>query len=101
MVDMVPTNQKLRHRFVRILVQATGADEEASREALSEAGGNVKVALVAMLSGSTVPASKQALEEAGGHVRAALAVLGASGPSESETANASEVSGLSKTATSG
>jgi len=80
MVDMVPTNQKLRHRTVRILVQATGADETTSRDALVESGDNLKVALVAMLSGSPARASAEALEQAGGHVRAALSLLGTDGP---------------------
>jgi len=76
MVDMVATNQKLRHRLVRILVQATGADEQDCRRALAEAGDDVKVALVMMLSSSTAPAAKQALLGAGGQARAALAALG-------------------------
>ena len=91
MVDVVPTNQKLRRRLVRILVQATGADEDAARQALTQAGDDVKVALVSMLSASPPPAARRALEEAGGQVRAALALLapaGTEGPSPAGAAAA-------------
>ncbi|MDA8303204.1 MAG: N-acetylmuramic acid 6-phosphate etherase [Actinomycetota bacterium] len=88
MVDVVPTNQKLRRRLVRILVQATGADEEAAREALSRAGDDVKVALVSMLGASPAPAARRALEEAGGQVRAALARLAPAGAEGASPAGA-------------
>lgn len=76
MVDMVPTNQKLRQRMVRILAQASGADEEVCRRTLADAGDHVKVALVMMLAGATFAVASQALEGAGGRVRAALAAIG-------------------------
>lgn len=79
MVDMVPTNRKLQHRLVWMLVQATGADEQASRAALSQAGDNLKIALVSMLSGSPAEAASEALEQTGGQVRPALALLGVPG----------------------
>ncbi len=76
MVDLVPTNQKLRHRLVRILMQTTGGDETACQRALSEADDDVKVALVVMLAGASAPEAKSALAASGGRVRAALATLG-------------------------
>jgi N-acetylmuramic acid 6-phosphate etherase len=75
MVDMVPTNGKLRRRTLRILTQATGAGEDACRHALAEAGDDLKVALVMMLSGAPPAAARGALESAGGIVRSALASL--------------------------
>ena len=92
MVDMVPTNQKLRGRLVRILVQATEADEESSREALSEADDNLKVALVMLLSGSPTRAAREALEQAGGQVRSALALLGTAGTTSAGTLSAGALS---------
>lgn len=75
MVDMVPTNRKLRQRVIRMLAEATGSDEDASQKALTDAGNNLKVALVTMLSGSPVRGAAEALEKAGGQVRAAVALL--------------------------
>ncbi|MGV9387042.1 N-acetylmuramic acid 6-phosphate etherase [Nonomuraea sp. NPDC003707] len=75
MVDMLPLNGKLRGRLISILVQATDLPEADCRTALAEAGGEVKVALVALL-GTTDPATaRAALGHVGGNVRAALAHL--------------------------
>ncbi len=42
MIDMVATNAKLRGRMISILVEATGCSEELSRQALSQADGDLK-----------------------------------------------------------
>ena len=52
MVSMLATNEKLRARTVRILMEATGQGEEPCRAALAAADGDLKVALVSMLTGS-------------------------------------------------
>jgi N-acetylmuramic acid 6-phosphate etherase len=75
MVDMVATNNKLRGRMLRILGEATGADPEACAAALAAADGELKPALVHLLTGSPVPAARQALEETGGRVALALGQL--------------------------
>ncbi|HYU83287.1 MAG TPA: N-acetylmuramic acid 6-phosphate etherase [Kribbellaceae bacterium] len=77
MVDMVATNSKLRARMLRILQEATGADEEACTAALEAADGELKPALVHLLSGAGVTRARAALHEADGRVAAALAALGA------------------------
>jgi N-acetylmuramic acid 6-phosphate etherase len=77
MVDMVATNNKLRGRMLRILAEATGADETACADALAAADGELKPALVHLLSGATVADSRAALEAADGRVAVALATLGA------------------------
>ena len=77
MVDMVATNSKLRARMLRILQEATGADEEACTAALEAADGELKPALVHLLSGADVAQARAALHEADGRVAAALAALGA------------------------
>ena len=77
MVDMVATNNKLRGRMLRILAEATGADPESCATALAEADGELKPALVHLLSGSPVSEAREALEEAGGRVAVALGRLGA------------------------
>jgi N-acetylmuramic acid 6-phosphate etherase len=79
MVEMVATNRKLRGRLVRILEQTTGAGEERCRQALADADGDVKVALVAMLAGTQPALARLALVDAGGLVRDALGSLAAGG----------------------
>jgi N-acetylmuramic acid 6-phosphate etherase len=77
MVSMRATNAKLRGRTLRILREATGAPVDECAYALAAAGGDLKVALVHLLSGVDTPAAAAALTEAQGHVRHALAALGA------------------------
>lgn len=72
MVSMRATNAKLRGRTIRILQEATGMTMADCSDALTEAGGDLKVALVHLLSGSDVTRSAEALSAAGGHVRKAL-----------------------------
>jgi N-acetylmuramic acid 6-phosphate etherase len=74
MIDMVIVNQKLARRGERILVQLSGRSGADVREALSKAGGNIKVAAL-LLQGCDLGSAKQMLEQAGGHLRAALTLL--------------------------
>jgi N-acetylmuramic acid 6-phosphate etherase len=70
MVDLRPTNAKLRDRALRIVAAATGRpDAEAL---LAEAGGEVKTAIVMGARGLAAPAARRRLAQAGGHVRVAL-----------------------------
>jgi N-acetylmuramic acid 6-phosphate etherase len=75
MVDLVATNNKLRGRMLRILAEATGADEVACEAALAEAEGELKPALVHLLTGSPVREARAALDAAHGRVATALAEL--------------------------
>jgi len=75
MVSMRATNAKLRGRTVRILREATGLAEQECTDALSNAGGDLKVALVHLLSGLPTAQAAEALAETGGHVRKALMEL--------------------------
>ncbi|MCP2257992.1 N-acetylmuramic acid 6-phosphate etherase [Streptoalloteichus tenebrarius] len=77
MVSLVATNAKLRGRMVRILREATGLGERECATALAEANGDVKTALVRLLSGVDVQRAAAALAKADGHVREALARLAA------------------------
>ncbi|GAA1560405.1 N-acetylmuramic acid 6-phosphate etherase [Actinomadura kijaniata] len=72
MVSVNALNAKLRARLVRILTEATGFDARTCENALAEAGGNTRVALVSLL--GEVPAARAtaALEESDGGVREAL-----------------------------
>jgi N-acetylmuramic acid 6-phosphate etherase len=76
MVDLVATNKKLRGRMLRILAEATGADEAACEAALAEADGELKPALVHLLTGAPIAEARAALDSAQGRVATALAELG-------------------------
>jgi N-acetylmuramic acid 6-phosphate etherase len=76
MVDLVATNKKLRGRMLRILAEATGADDAACEAALAAADGELKPALVHLLTGTPVLEARAALEAAHGRVATALAELG-------------------------
>ncbi len=49
MIEMIPSNAKLRSRSVRMLQQGAGVDQATATAALDAAGGNVRQALVALL----------------------------------------------------
>jgi N-acetylmuramic acid 6-phosphate etherase len=76
MVSMRATNAKLRGRMLRILREATGAPAQDCSDALAAADGDLKVALVQLLSGVDTPGAATALAGAQGHVRDALTALG-------------------------
>lgn len=62
MVDMVPTNEKLRTRAVRIVTQATGACEHEARETLTQAEGAIRVTITSLISGCDVGVARKALK---------------------------------------
>ncbi|MFF7975325.1 N-acetylmuramic acid 6-phosphate etherase [Streptomyces sp. NPDC007905] len=76
MVDVRASNDKLRARSRRIVALATGASDEEIEKALTESGGEVKNAILAILAGVDGPTAARLLEESGGHLRAALAAAG-------------------------
>lgn len=76
MVEVSATNDKLRVRKLRILRDASGADEFTSEAALTEADGDLRAALVTLLAGVGAERARRALDAADGNVRGALAALG-------------------------
>ena len=75
MIDMVATNAKLRGRMISILMEATGCAEDVSRQALTEADGDLKTALVSLVSGAGVADARAALARSADQVRGAIALL--------------------------
>jgi N-acetylmuramic acid 6-phosphate etherase len=75
MIDVVATNAKLRGRMISILMESTGCSEEVSRRALDEADGDLKAALVSLVSGAGVADARAALARSADQVRGALALL--------------------------
>lgn len=86
MVDMRPTNEKLRDRAARILIEVSGGRPDAAPigreralELLGEAGGDLKTAIAACLGGGDVTAARRLLAEEGGHVARAIRRLRGAG----------------------
>jgi N-acetylmuramic acid 6-phosphate etherase len=77
MASMSGINAKLRQRQIMILREASGADsDEVCRAELERCGGNLRLALLCLLSGLEPAAAGDALAGAGGSVRGALSRLG-------------------------
>jgi N-acetylmuramic acid 6-phosphate etherase len=73
MVDVRASNDKLRARSRRIVALATGAGDEEVERALAATDGEVKNAILTLLTGVDGPTAARLLEDADGHLRAALA----------------------------
>jgi N-acetylmuramic acid 6-phosphate etherase len=72
MIDVQPTNAKLRRRAVRILQRAAGAEAEMAQQALERSGHEVKTALVMLLAGIGPEQARERLAAAKGFVRGAI-----------------------------
>ena len=75
MVDMTPTNAKLRDRAVRMVQKALSVDRETAAAALTAADGSTKVAIVAHEAGVDPQQARAALEANEWFVRKAIASL--------------------------
>lgn len=74
MVEMRPTNAKLHRRAVTMVADLTGADPDRARQALLEADGAIKVAVVMIEKHLPADAAQARLNAAGGRLGAALGV---------------------------
>lgn len=72
MVDLRPTNSKLRARAVRLVGELAGADAPAARAALEASRWRVKVAVIALRKGMAPDDAARLLEEHGGFLGKAL-----------------------------
>jgi N-acetylmuramic acid 6-phosphate etherase len=72
MVDVRPTNRKLRDRAVRIVRQACGCTEPEALSTLEASHWRVKTAIVMHLSETDAAHAEKLLEKSGGFIRAAL-----------------------------
>jgi N-acetylmuramic acid 6-phosphate etherase len=69
MVDMRATNEKLKDRGERIVMEITGLDREGARSILQAAGGTVKTAIVMSFLGVPRDEAERRLEAGGGVIR--------------------------------
>ena len=72
MVDLRATNEKLRDRSERIMMEVCDVDRAKARELLKDAGGVVKTAIVMHFKGASRAEAERALEKAGGVIRKAI-----------------------------
>lgn len=69
MVDLRPTNEKLKIRSRRILRELAGVDDGVARDILERCGGHLKRALVVAMTGIEPDAAQSLLDAHGGQVR--------------------------------
>lgn len=77
MVDMRPTNAKLRKRSEEMVVKIAGCSAEAAADALGESAGDIKTASL-IASGLSLAEASALLAKHGGNLRRALAEAGRS-----------------------
>jgi N-acetylmuramic acid 6-phosphate etherase len=76
MIDLQPTNEKLRIRTRRILREVAEIDEQSAADLLARCGGNLKQALVSALASVEPDRATELLQANGGQVREAVAGAG-------------------------
>jgi N-acetylmuramic acid 6-phosphate etherase len=72
MVDVKQTNEKLRARAEKIVVEATGTDTATARKKINEADGSCKTAITMILADCDAKEAEARLQKANGHVRMAI-----------------------------
>lgn len=72
MVDVMQNNEKLRTRAENIVIDATGVERQAAREAIDAACGHVKTAITMLLADCSAQEASLRLERTKGHVRQAI-----------------------------
>ncbi len=73
MVDVKATNQKLRARGIRMVMQVTGVDESTAESTLLQADMKVKLAILMLLTDIDAIEAENRLQQADGMLRKALA----------------------------
>lgn len=72
MVDVALSNEKLKARGRRIVMEAVGVSAIEAQEAIQEADGSCKLAIVMILTGTNKQEAQALLEYGRGHIREAL-----------------------------
>lgn len=72
MVEMRPTNRKLKERAADIVAKITGADQETAKARLAEANYSIKHACLMIAGSMSFEAADAALASAGGNLRKAM-----------------------------
>lgn len=72
MVDVQASNEKLKVRALKIVMEATECDNEAAANVLTKANGQVKLAILMQLSGLDALEAQSLLDKSNGKLRQAL-----------------------------
>lgn len=72
MVDLKASNRKLEGRARRLLMHATGVDEDSAAQYLDQSGGHVKLAILMIERGLDADRARSLLERCGGHLAQAI-----------------------------
>ena len=72
MVDVVPSNEKLRVRAENIVMEAASVTRERAQEALRQSHDRVKTAILMLLIGCGPEEAEARLEKTNGHIRQAM-----------------------------
>jgi N-acetylmuramic acid 6-phosphate etherase len=72
MIDVVPSNQKLKRRAINIIAEITGCSHERAAEILDQSSGNCKRAILMQIKGITAEEAQDLLTKSGGSLRKAL-----------------------------
>ncbi len=72
MVDVKASNEKLRERAVRIVIEGSGCERSEAEKALASANGRAKLAILMVVTGISAEEGRKALEKAHGHLAAAI-----------------------------
>ena len=75
MVGMIATNQKLRHRAVRIIKSLTHCYDKIAQNAIKDSHGNLKAAILIALGMGDFEQVSKTLEASNGNLRKSLAAL--------------------------
>ena len=72
MVDVQPTNEKLRLRAENMIMEVAGVQRDRAQETLQYTHGNVKLALLMIMKECSLIDAEQCLAKAGGKLAVAL-----------------------------
>jgi N-acetylmuramic acid 6-phosphate etherase len=72
MVDVQPTNEKLKQRARNIIIEAAGVTEQEAEQALTEQNGNTKAAIFQLITGVLPEEAKGHLEKHNGKLKDAI-----------------------------
>jgi N-acetylmuramic acid 6-phosphate etherase len=73
MVDLTASNQKLLARAIRIVMQATDCTQDVASASLTQCKGQVKTAILQVLTGMSPELAEQKIAENQGHLRTTIA----------------------------
>jgi len=72
MVDVIPSNRKLRKRALRIIQEITGCESEEAETLLDKSGGNAKTSILMYMKGLSCEDARELLKRSGDSLRKAL-----------------------------